>query len=81
MSKVTHCCSHSDRASLTHCFTAVAVNDVSVIVATSANYIRIFSLSGLQIHIFNLSSIVAITAVADLALLVYHTGIGAKGKV
>jgi hypothetical protein len=59
---------------------ALAVNDVSVIVATTANYIRIFTLSGLQVHIFNLSNMVAIAAAADLALLVYHGGIGVKGK-
>ncbi|CAO3679543.1 unnamed protein product [Umbelopsis ramanniana] len=59
---------------------ALAVNDVSVIVATTANYIRIFTLSGLQVHIFNLSNMVAIAAAADLALLVYHGGIGVKGE-
>ncbi|CAO3670382.1 unnamed protein product [Rhizopus microsporus] len=50
---------------------AVAINNVSVIAATSAGFIRIFSLSGVQKHIFSLSNIVTLSAMNDLILFVY----------
>lgn len=53
---------------------AVAINDVSVIVTTSNGYVRIFSLSGLQTHIFCIQDVVSIVGRSDLALIVCSTG-------
>jgi choline-glycine betaine transporter len=51
--------------------TGVAINATSVVVATSAGFIRIFSLSGVQKHIFSLSNVVSMTASADLLVIVF----------
>ncbi|KAI8374673.1 WD40-repeat-containing domain protein [Radiomyces spectabilis] len=57
----------------------VAINRVSVIVVTTAGLVRIFSLSGVQIHLFRLADVVTVTAAADLAMFVYATGPCFKG--
>ncbi|KAI8878293.1 WD40 repeat-like protein, partial [Backusella circina FSU 941] len=51
--------------------TNIAINGTSVVVATSAGFIRIFSLSGVQKHIFSLSNVVSMSGNADLLLIVY----------
>lgn len=53
---------------------SVAINRVSVIVTTSLGYVRIFSISGIQRHVFSLENVVSIAANADLCLIVYATG-------
>lgn len=53
---------------------SVAINRVSVIATTSLGYVRIFSISGVQRHIFSLENVVSIAAMTDLALIVYSTG-------
>ncbi|CAO3696706.1 unnamed protein product [Rhizopus stolonifer] len=55
---------------------SVAINSLSVIAATSTGLVRIFSLSGVQRHIFSLNNVVTIAAMNDLALLVHATGPG-----
>ncbi|KAG0795344.1 hypothetical protein G6F22_005140 [Rhizopus arrhizus] len=59
---------------------AVAINSASVIAATSTGFIRIFSLSGIQKHIFTLNNIVTLSAMNDLALLVYAAGPAFTGQ-
>ncbi|KAI9249000.1 WD40-repeat-containing domain protein [Sporodiniella umbellata] len=59
---------------------AVAINNVSVIAATSAGFIRVLSLSGVQRHIFSLGNIVTLAAMNDLAFLVFATGPGFTGE-
>ncbi|KAG0167035.1 hypothetical protein DFQ30_006473 [Apophysomyces sp. BC1015] len=53
---------------------SIAINNVSVIATTSAGYVRIFSLSGVQRHIFRLDSVVTVAGAADLAFFVYSVG-------
>ncbi|CAO3641980.1 unnamed protein product [Cunninghamella blakesleeana] len=53
---------------------AVAINDVSVIAVTSKGYVRIYTLSGIQQHIFSVHDVVSIVARSDLAFLVCTTG-------
>lgn len=53
---------------------SVAINRVSVIATTSLGFVRIFSISGVQKYVFSLENIVSITAMTDLALLVYSPG-------
>ncbi|KAL9557358.1 hypothetical protein MBANPS3_001432 [Mucor bainieri] len=53
---------------------SIAINRVSVIATTSLGYVRIFSISGVQRHLFSLENVVAVTAMTDLALLVYSAG-------
>lgn len=52
----------------------IAINRVSVIAVTSLGYVRIFSISGVQRHIFSLENVVSVTARTDLSLLVYSSG-------
>ena len=59
---------------------SVAINRVSVVATTSLGYVRIFSTSGIQRHVFSLSNVVSIAAMTDLALLVYSTGPGYKNQ-
>ncbi|KAF7727677.1 hypothetical protein EC973_007232 [Apophysomyces ossiformis] len=53
---------------------SVAINNVSVIAVTSANYVRIFSLAGIQRHIFRMDGVVTAAGAADLAFFVYSVG-------
>lgn len=53
---------------------SIAVNRVSVIATTSLGYVRIFTTSGVQRHIFSLENIVTMAAMVDLALIVYSNG-------
>lgn len=53
---------------------SVAINRVSVIATTSLGYVRIFSISGIQRHVFSLENVVSIAANADLCLIIYSTG-------
>ncbi|EPB83122.1 hypothetical protein HMPREF1544_10107 [Mucor circinelloides 1006PhL] len=53
---------------------SIAINRVSVIATTSLGYVRIFSISGVQRYIFSLENVVSITAMTDLALIVYSNG-------
>ncbi|KAI8097208.1 WD40-repeat-containing domain protein [Halteromyces radiatus] len=53
---------------------AVAINDVSVIAVTSAGYVRIFTISGVQKHIFCIQDVVSIVGKSDLAFFVCSTG-------
>ncbi|OAD02706.1 hypothetical protein MUCCIDRAFT_143564, partial [Mucor lusitanicus CBS 277.49] len=53
---------------------SIAINRVSVIATTSLGYVRIFSISGVQRYIFSLENVVSVTAMTDLALLVYSAG-------
>lgn len=53
---------------------SIAINRVSVIATTSLGYVRIFSISGVQRYLFSLENVVAVTAMTDLALLVYSGG-------
>lgn len=52
----------------------VALNRISVIATTSFGYVRIFSTSGVQRHIFSLENVVSVTAITDLAFIVYSKG-------
>ncbi|KAI9476560.1 MAG: WD40-repeat-containing domain protein [Benjaminiella poitrasii] len=52
----------------------LAINQVSVIVTTSKGYVRIFSIAGVQKHIFSLENIMTITAMTDLVFIVYSDG-------
>ncbi|KAI8071142.1 uncharacterized protein B0P05DRAFT_549747 [Gilbertella persicaria] len=52
----------------------VAINRISVIVTTSLGYVRIFSISGIQRHLFSLENVACISAMTDLALIVYAVG-------
>lgn len=52
----------------------VAINRISVIATTSLGYVRIFSTSGVQRHIFSLENVVSVTAITDLAFIVYSKG-------
>ncbi|CAO3588196.1 unnamed protein product [Absidia cylindrospora] len=53
---------------------AVAINEASVIVTTSNGYVRLYTLSGVQTHIFCIQDIVSIVGKSDLALIVCSTG-------
>ncbi|KAI8636553.1 WD40-repeat-containing domain protein [Parasitella parasitica] len=53
---------------------SIAINRISVVATTSLGYVRIFSISGVQRHVFSLENVVSITAMTDLALLVYSAG-------
>ncbi|KAG1065103.1 hypothetical protein G6F42_026885 [Rhizopus arrhizus] len=53
---------------------SIAINRVSVIATPSLGYVRIFSISGVQRYIFSLENVVSITAMTDLALIVYSNG-------
>lgn len=55
---------------------SIAINRVSVIATTSLGYVRIFSISGVQRHIFSVENVVSITAMTDLAMIVYSNGPG-----
>ncbi|KAI7901299.1 WD40-repeat-containing domain protein [Cokeromyces recurvatus] len=52
----------------------VAINQVSVIATTSLGYVRIFSISGIQKHLFSLENVVTMTAMTDLVFIVYSDG-------
>ncbi|KAI8982465.1 hypothetical protein BDF20DRAFT_867118 [Mycotypha africana] len=54
--------------------TCIAINNSSVIAATSLGHVRIFSISGVQRFIFTLQNVVTMAAMADLALVVYTPG-------
>jgi hypothetical protein len=53
---------------------SIAINRVSVIATTSLGYVRIFSISGVQRYIFSLENVVCMTAMTDLAMIVYSNG-------
>jgi hypothetical protein len=53
---------------------SVAINRTSVIATTSLGLVRIFSISGVQKYVFSLENVVSISAMTDLALLVYSPG-------
>ncbi|CEP18323.1 hypothetical protein [Parasitella parasitica] len=53
---------------------SIAINRVSVVATTSLGYVRVFSISGVQRYVFSLENVVSITAMTDLALLVYSNG-------
>ncbi|KAI7867064.1 WD40-repeat-containing domain protein [Mucor mucedo] len=59
---------------------SIAVNRVSVIAITSLGYVRIFTTSGVQRHVFSLDNIVTMAAMVDLALIVYSTGPSFTGQ-
>ncbi|KAI8349648.1 hypothetical protein EDC96DRAFT_600038 [Choanephora cucurbitarum] len=52
----------------------LAINRVSVIATTSLGYVRIFSISGVQRHLFSLENVVCVSAMTDMALIVYASG-------
>ncbi|KAI8978018.1 WD40-repeat-containing domain protein [Pilobolus umbonatus] len=52
----------------------VAINSFTSIVATSKGYIRVFTLTGVQKHIFSLDNVISMVGKLDLALIVYATG-------
>ncbi|KAL0076079.1 WD40-repeat-containing domain protein [Phycomyces blakesleeanus] len=49
----------------------VAINDFSVIATTTAGFVRIFSLSGTQTHLFHLKQVVSSVASADMLMLMH----------
>ncbi|KAI9300642.1 hypothetical protein BJ944DRAFT_244010 [Cunninghamella echinulata] len=53
---------------------AVAINDLSVIATTSMGYVRMYTLSGCQTHIFSIHDVVSMVARSDLLLLVCSSG-------
>ncbi|KAI9269040.1 WD40-repeat-containing domain protein [Phascolomyces articulosus] len=53
---------------------SVAINECSVVAVTSAGYVRVFTISGLQNHIFRLENSVATAAHGTLVLFVYKQG-------
>ncbi|KAI9495678.1 WD40-repeat-containing domain protein [Zychaea mexicana] len=53
---------------------SVAINEGSVVAVTSAGYVRMFTISGLQNHIFRLDNVVATAAHGTLVLFVYKGG-------
>ena len=53
---------------------SVAINENAVIAVTSAGYVRMFTISGLQNHIFRLENIVVTAAHGNLVLFVYKNG-------
>ncbi|ORX57544.1 WD40 repeat-like protein [Hesseltinella vesiculosa] len=53
---------------------AVAINDNALLAVTSKGYVRIYSLSGVQTHIFCVQDVVSVVARSDLALLVCAVG-------
>lgn len=53
---------------------SIAINRISVIATTSLGYVRIFSISGVQRYVFSLENVVSVTAMTDLALIVYSNG-------
>ncbi|KAI8328666.1 WD40-repeat-containing domain protein [Blakeslea trispora] len=52
----------------------IAINRISVIATTSLGYVRIFSISGVQRHLFSLENVVCVSAMTDMALIVYASG-------
>ncbi|RUP20388.1 hypothetical protein BC936DRAFT_139248 [Jimgerdemannia flammicorona] len=55
---------------------AIALNEKTAIAATSKDFIRFFSLSGVQTFLFALPGIVTISARGEIALFIYHLGPG-----
>ncbi|KAI7847664.1 WD40-repeat-containing domain protein [Circinella umbellata] len=53
---------------------SIAINESTVVAVTSAGYVRMFTISGLQNHIFRLENIVATAAHGNLVLFVYKNG-------
>lgn len=58
----------------------MAINDGYVIAATSAGYVRIFTITGIQTHLFKLENIVAIAGGGNLAMFVYSVGTSFNGN-
>ncbi|CAJ0769144.1 1988_t:CDS:2, partial [Entrophospora sp. SA101] len=58
----------------------IALSSLAIIVATSKNFIRLFTLSGVQLYIFALDSVVCMDAYQEFALIVYHLGTGYRGS-
>ncbi|CAG8576709.1 3305_t:CDS:10 [Dentiscutata erythropus] len=59
---------------------AIALSSQSIIVATSKDVIRFFSLCGVQTYIFALKSVVCMVGYEEFVLIVYHAGVGYKGS-
>lgn len=64
---------------MTYKYLAIALSSEGIIAATSKDFLRFFSLCGVQTYVFNLSSVVSMVAQNDFALIVYHMGPGYKG--
>ncbi|KAI7887198.1 WD40 repeat-like protein [Lichtheimia hyalospora FSU 10163] len=58
---------------------SVAINNGSVIAATSAGYIRLYTIAGVQIHLFRLENIVSMVGHGSLAMFVYKLGTSFDG--
>lgn len=58
----------------------VAINNSSVIAATSAGYIRLYTIAGVQIHLFRLENIVSMVGHGSLAMFVYKLGTSFDGN-
>lgn len=58
----------------------VAINNGSVIAATSAGYIRMYTIAGVQIHLFRLENIVSMVGHGSLAMFVYKLGTSFDGN-
>ncbi|RIA87004.1 hypothetical protein C1645_309391 [Glomus cerebriforme] len=60
--------------------TAIALSDQAIVVATSKNYLRFFSLFGVQNYMFCFPSIVCMAAYNNLLLIAYHLSVAYKGS-
>ena len=59
----------------------IALSSQVIIVATSKNLLRIFTLYGVQTYIFALDSVVCMSAHQEFVLIVHHIGTGYKGII
>lgn len=58
----------------------MAINNGSVIAATSAGYVRMYTIAGVQIHLFRLENIVSMVGHGSLAMFVYKLGTSFDGN-
>ena|ERR1043166_3238387 len=61
-------------------YIAIALSDQAIVVATSKNYLRFFTIFGLQNYIFSFPSIVCMAAYSNLLLIAYHLSVAYKGR-
>ncbi|KAI9313959.1 WD40-repeat-containing domain protein [Dichotomocladium elegans] len=57
----------------------LAINDESVIASTSAGYVRVYTISGVQVHLFRLENVITMVGQGSLAMLVYEVGSNLNG--
>lgn len=58
---------------------AVTVGSRGAIVATSEDYIRFFSHSGVQTYIYCMNGVIALAAKNDFVMILHHLSVGASG--